>query len=162
MIGQRPWLTCNNVHLVMATLLPPCCTGLWSSMTFEGWLATRDRTLMLYFCIMEYFLTRGFSACDDYCRLNLSSLTFFLPQPHNKLVSLLIAFSNKFCYDFFQCMQIIGGLTMLTVTRVKSDKSLFSKVKKWNTGKISLKCEEWRLAIVKNGAKWRLSEKQDF
>ena len=97
-------------------------------MTFEGWLATRDRTLMLYFCIMEYFFTRGFSACDDYCRLNVSSLTFFLPQPHNKLV--LIAFSNKFGCDFFQCMQIIGGLTMLSVTSVKSDKSLFLKVKK--------------------------------
>ena len=50
-----------------------------------------------------------------------------------------------------------GGGTMLSVTSVKSDKRQFLNVKEWNTGKISLKYEEWRLTIVKNGTKWRLS-----
>ena len=52
-----------------------------------------------------------------------------------------------------------GGerLTMITLTSVKRDKRQFLNVKEWNTGKISLKYEEWRLTIVKNGTKWRLS-----
>ena len=48
---------------------------------------------------------------------------------------------NVVLHSFF------GGLSILTVTSVKSDK--FLNVKKWNTGKISLKYEEWRLTIVK-------------
>ena len=46
-----------------------------------------------------------------------------------------------------------GGLTMLTVTSVKSDKRPFLNVKKWNSGKTALKCEEWRLKVVKNEPK---------
>ena len=53
-----------------------------------------------------------------------------------------------------------GGLTMLSVTSVKSDKRPFLNVKKWNRGKTALKCDEWRLKVVENGPpKWRLSVK---
>ena len=44
-----------------------------------------------------------------------------------------------------------GGLIMLSVTSAKSDKRPFLNVKKWNIGKIALKCEEWSLKIVENG-----------
>ena len=42
---------------------------------------------------------------------------------------------------------------------MKSDKRPFLTVKKWDIGKIALKCEEWSLKIVENGLKWRLSMK---
>ena len=57
------------------------------------------------------------------------------------------------------CLQTSGGLTMLSVTSVKSDKRPFFNMKKWNSGKTALKCEEWRLKVVKSGQKWRLSAK---
>ena len=44
---------------------------------------------------------------------------------------------------------------------MKSDKRPFLNVNKWNSGKTTLKCEEWRLKVhvVKNGPKWHLSVK---
>ena len=53
-------------------------------------------------------------------------------------------------------------IIFLMVASVKSDKRTFLNVKKWNTGKRALKCEEGRLKIVKTWTKMTLKCEVSF